>query len=103
MKKSLIIFGSAAFLLTSCGGGPDKAAYEAAADKVCGCMDTKTEADAQDTSEFKIDMTSLNFASCALDVVFDVDPFSDEMGEQINAKCPQWKAAHAEYQKNKEN
>lgn len=101
MKKTLIIISASTFMLTSCGG-PDKAAYNDAAESICKCMDEKTAQQAtEEVSEFSIDFTDLNFALCALDVATKVDPFTDDMGTAINEKCPQWKNAHEEYQKTK--
>jgi len=98
MKKTMMLLGAAAFVFASCGG-PDKAAYDSAADSICKCMDDKTAQQATEESEFSIDFTDLNFALCALDVATKVDPFTDDMGSAISEKCPQWKKAHEEYQK----
>lgn len=97
MKKVILSLGASVLLLASCG--TDTAKYDAAADKICSCMETKTAEQAAEESEFSIDMTDLNFALCALDVATDVDPFADEMGTAIEKKCSQWKKAHEEYQK----
>lgn len=98
MKKSMMLFGAAAFVFTSCGG-PDQAAYSDAAESICKCMDDKTVQQAAEESEFSIDFTDLNFAFCALDVATKVDPFTDQMAAAIEEKCPQWKKAHEDYQK----
>lgn len=108
MKTTLLTFASAAFLLMSCGGGPDTAAYDAAAGKICDCMSKKNEEAAKaaesDTLGLNLDMTDLNYALCALDVAFEVDPFDEQMGKSIESKCPDLKEAHANYVKSaKEN
>jgi hypothetical protein len=98
MKKTLVLLGLGAFVFTSCGG-PDQAAYAEAADTICKCMDDKATQQAAEENEFSIDFTDLNFALCALDVATKVDPFTDDLGADINEKCPKWKAAHEAYQK----
>ena len=54
---------------------------------------------AADTSEFKIDMTDLDFSLCALDVATEVDPFDEQMGKSIEEKCPDLKPVHDNYVK----
>jgi hypothetical protein len=98
MKKTIMYFGVASFFLASCGG-PDKAAYADAADSICKCMEQKMAEQAAEQSEIAVDFTDLNFALCALDVASKVDPFTDDMGNAINEKCPQWKKAYETYKK----
>src|SRR5574343_363135 len=80
MKRKFLALAALALVVASCGG-PGKAEYDTAAGKICDCMSEKTAAAAADTSEFKIDMTELDFSLCALDVATEVDPFDEQMGK----------------------
>src|SRR5574343_20600 len=98
MKRKFLALAALALVVASCGG-PGKAEYDTAAGKICDCMSEKTAAAAADTSEFKIDMTDLDFSLCALDVATEVDPFDEQMGKSIEEKCPDLKPVHDNYVK----
>ncbi|MEN9442911.1 MAG: hypothetical protein RLZ33_2988 [Bacteroidota bacterium] len=98
MKRNFLALAALALVVASCGG-PGKAEYDTAAGKICDCMSEKTAAAAADTSEFKIDMTDLDFSLCALDVATEVDPFDEQMGKSIEEKCPDLKPVHDNYVK----
>jgi len=98
MKRNFLALAALALVVASCGG-PGKAEYDIAAGKICDCMSEKTAAAAADTSEFKIDMTDLDFSLCALDVATEVDPFDEQMGKSIEEKCPDLKPVHDNYVK----
>lgn len=102
MKISLLTLAAAGLLLMSCGG-PGKAEYDTAAQKICDCMSKKTAeneaAAASDTLGLKIDMTDLDYAICALEVVGEVDPSDEQMAGSIAEKCPDLKETHANYVK----
>jgi hypothetical protein len=98
MKRNFLALAALALVVASCGG-PGKAEYDTAAGKICDCMSEKTAAAAADTSEFKIDMTDLDFSLCALDVATEVDPFDAQMGKSIEEKCPDLKPVHDNYVK----
>jgi hypothetical protein len=98
MKRNFLALAALALVVASCGG-PGKAEYDTAAGKICDCMSEKTAAAAADTSEFKIDMTDLDFSLCALDVATEVDPFDEQMGKSIEEKCPDLKPIHDNYVK----
>ncbi len=102
MKISILTFAVAGMLLMSCGG-PGKAEYDAAAQKICDCMSKKAAeneaAAAADTLGFNIDMTDLDYSLCALEVVTEVDPSDDQMAGSIAEKCPDLKETHANYVK----
>lgn len=95
MKRTFLAVGVIA-LLASCGG-PDKAAYDAAAEKICDCMSKKDAEAEADDSEFSIDMTDVDYALCALEVVTEVDPTAPEMGTAIDEKCPDLSETHKNY------
>lgn len=97
MKRTFLAVGVIA-LLASCGG-PDKAAYDAAADKICDCMAKKEAEAANDDSEFSIDFTDVDYALCALEVATEVDPTAEEMGASIDEKCPDLSETHKNYVK----
>ena len=98
MKRNFLALAALALVVASCGG-PGKAEYDTAAGKSCDCMSEKSAAAAADTSEFKIDMTDLDFSLCALDVATEVDPFDEQMGKSIEEKCPDLKPVHDNYVK----
>jgi hypothetical protein len=102
MKILILTFAAAGVLLMSCGG-PGKAEYDTAAEKICDCMGKKTAeneaAAASDTLGLNIDMTDLDYALCALEVVGEVDPSDDQMVCSIAEKCPDLKETHANYVK----
>lgn len=102
MKRNLIAFATLALVLASCGG-PGKAEFDTAAQKICDCMSEKAKENAaaaeSDTLGLNIDMTDLDFSLCALDVATDVDPFDDQMGKSIEEKCPDLKPVHDNYVK----
>lgn len=62
-------------------------------------MAEKTAAAAADTSEFKIDLTDLDYSLCAFDVATDVDLTDDQMGKSIEEKCADLKPVHDNYVK----
>ncbi len=98
MKRKMLGIAFAGLLLASCGG-PDKAAYDQAATKICDCMSKKQADEDNSESGIEIDMTDLNYSLCALEVVGDVDPFDKQMGESIADKCPDLKEVHEKYVK----
>ena len=98
MIKNFLAIGVVAFTLVSCGG-PDKAEFDKAAQTVCDCMADKSVADEEDDLGLDIDMTDLDYALCALDVVLDVDVTDDQMGASIGEICPDLSDTHAEYVK----
>lgn len=98
MKRKILAVAAIALLVASCGG-PGKAEYDSAAQKICDCMSVKTAEAAADTSGLNIDMTDLDFSLCALDVATDVDPFNEQMGKSIEEKCPELKPVHDNYVK----
>ncbi|TNF46675.1 MAG: hypothetical protein EP305_10350 [Bacteroidetes bacterium] len=98
MKTKILTLAALGIILTSCGG-PGKAEYDTAAQKICDCMSKKTaenEAAAAE-SDFNIDMTDLDYSLCALEVAGDVDPFDDQMGKSIAEKCPDLNETHKKY------
>ena len=62
MKKVILSLGAAVLLLASCG--TDTAKYDAAADKICSCMETKTAEQAAEESEFRLEFRTLRFGCC---------------------------------------
>lgn len=98
MKRKILAVAAIALLVASCGG-PGKAEYDSAAQKICDCMSAKTAEAAADTSGLNIDMTDLDFSLCALDVATEVDPFNEQMGKSIEEKCPELKPVHDNYVK----
>jgi hypothetical protein len=98
MKRKLLVVAAIALIVASCGG-PDKAAFDTAAQKICDCMGKKTAENEADTSGLNIDMTDLDYSLCVLDVAFDVDPSDEQMGKSIEEKCPDLKATHDDYLK----
>ncbi len=100
MKTTLLSFAAVGFLLMSCGG-PGKAEFDTAAEKICDCMSKKAAeneaAAAADTLGLNIDMTDLDYSLCALDVALDVDPFDEQMGKSIDEKCPDLSETHKKY------
>ena len=98
MKKRFLAIGIVALTLASCGG-PSAADYDKAAQTVCDCMAEKSAEDAGDDSGLDIDMTDLDYALCALDVVLDVDIKDDQMATSLEAKCSDLTETHAEYVK----
>lgn len=99
MKRKILAVAAVALVLASCGG-PGKAEYDTAAQKICDCMSEKSAQAAADTSGLNIDMTDLDFSLCALDVATEVDPFDEQMGKSIEEKCPDLKPVHDTYVKN---
>lgn len=97
MKRTFLAVGVIA-LLTSCGG-PDKAAYDAAAEKICDCMAKKDAEAASEESDFSIDMTDFDYSLCMFEVVGEVDPTAEEMATSIDEKCPDLAEAHKNYMK----
>jgi hypothetical protein len=98
MKRKFLALAALALVVASCGG-PGKAEYDTAAGKICDCMSEKTAAAAADTSEFKIDMTEIDYAICAFDVATDVDLTDEQMGKSIEEKCADLKPVHDNYVK----
>ena len=98
MKRTFLAVAAIALVVASCGG-PGKAEYDTAAQKICDCMSKKAAENAADTSGLNIDMTDLDFSLCALDVATEVDPFDDQMGKSIEEKCPDLKPVHDNYVK----
>jgi len=99
MKKNFLAVAAIALIVASCGG-PGKAEFDTAAQKICDCMSKKTAENEADTSGLNIDMTDLDFSLCALDVATDVDPFDEQMGKSIEEKCPDLKPVYDTYVKN---
>ncbi len=98
MTKKFLAIGVLALTLASCGG-PSQAEFDVAAQTVCDCMAEKTAEDEANPSEFDIDMSDLDYALCALDVVFDVDITDEKMATAIDSKCADLSETHAEYVK----
>lgn len=98
MKRKILAVAAVALLVASCGG-PGKAEFDTAAQKICDCMSAKTAEAEADTLGLNIDMTELDFSLCALDVATDVDPFDEQMGKSIEEKCPDLKPVHDNYVK----
>lgn len=97
MSKKFLAIGVVALTLVSCGG-PGVAEYDTAAQTVCDCMAEKSaEAAAADDSGLDIDMTDLDYALCALDIVLDVDINDEQMAKSLESKCPDLADTHAEY------
>ncbi len=102
MKKTILAFGVLALTLASCGG-PSQAEFDKAAQTVCDCMAEKSAEEEANPSEFDIDMSDLDYALCALDVVLDVDITDEKMATAIDSKCPDLAETHADYVKGLEN
>ena len=98
MTKKFLAIGVLALTLASCGG-PSQAEFDKAAQTVCDCMAEKTAEDEANPSEFDIDMSDLDYALCALDVVLDVDITDEKMATAIESKCSDLSDVHAEYVK----
>jgi len=98
MTKKFLAIGVLAFTLASCGG-PSKAEFDKAATTVCDCMAEKSAEAEANPSEFDIDMSDLDYALCALDVVLDVDVTDEQMATSIGEICPDLAETHAEYAK----
>lgn len=102
MKRKFLALAALALVVASCGG-PGKAEYDTAAQKICDCMADKAKenaaAAASDTLGLNIDMTDLDFSLCALDVATEVDPFDEQMGKSIEEKCADLKPVHDNYVK----
>lgn len=98
MKKKFFAVAALALVVASCGG-PDKAAYDTAAQTVCDCMAEKNAENEANDSGLNIDMTDLDYSLCALDVVLDVDIKDEQMAKSIEEKCSDLADTHAEYVK----
>ncbi len=98
MKKSILAIGVLALTLASCGG-PSQAEFDTAAKTVCDCMAEKSAEEEANPSEFDIDMSDLDYALCALDVVLDVDVTDEKMATAIESTCSDLSEIHAEYVK----
>ncbi len=96
MNKKFLVLGALGLMLASCGG-PGKAEYDAAAQKMCDCMAEKSAENAAEESGLDIDMTDLDYSLCALDAVMDVNIKDDQMTASIEEKCPDLKETHVEY------
>lgn len=94
MKKVLLGVGVVA-LLASCGG-PGKAEFDAAAEKLCNCM---SEKDAEGGEDDLLNDPELNYSFCALEVAFDVAINDEQMAASIAEKCPDLSELHADYVK----
>lgn len=98
MKLTILTFAAVGLFLASCGG-PDKAAYDKAAQTVCDCMSKKTAETPSDTLGLNIDMSGLDYSLCMLEIAGDVDPGNEEMAKSIKAKCGDLEETHADYVK----
>lgn len=98
MKKTILPLALVALMFSSCGGGDKTEKINEQAKELCACVAEKAAADAQQESEFSIDMTSLNFATCAFNVALSgVDAADDAFGAAIAENCPDLNAAWKEY------
>lgn len=98
MKRKFLALAALALVVASCGG-PGKAEYDAAAEKVCDCMSKNEAEEAADTSEIQIDMTDINYSVCVSEILADVDPVNEQMGKSIEEKCADLKPVHDNYVK----
>ncbi len=102
MKTKILTLAAIGTIFTSCGG-PEKAEYNAAVEKICDCMREKTyeneKAAAESDFLLDIDLKGLDYSICIYQVSKEIefDAFDEKMTESINEKCPELNSVHEEY------
>lgn len=94
MVKKLCAVFALTLAVTGCSFN-SKQKYDAAAQSICDCMNSKEEA--SDQTHILMEMPELEYSICILEIREDVDPRDQQMSESIAEICPELSTLHRDF------